>query len=303
MKIAIAGVGGTGGYIGAKLCSLQPKHEITFIARGEHALAIRQNGLQVVEDSGMFTVQPNAVCEADDAEGIFDLILLCVKSYDITAMIDSLKKNINVNTVIIPFANGVNHAEEIRAMVDARVLNGAVYILAHIEKPGVIRKEGQVFAAIFGSGTYLSETVYVNWLFEQAGLRTKTPDDIETAIWKKYLFISAFATLTSYFDQSIKEVYTQHREETKTLLEEIYNLARAKGVNLEGEIEKALTTAATLPDDASTSMHLDFQHHRQTELETLSGYVVREAAKQSVPVPLMHRMYITLKEKPWQKKK
>jgi len=56
MKIAIVGIGGVGGYIGAKLCSLigtqKKKYEITFIARGEHAQTVKTNGLRVLEDYG-----------------------------------------------------------------------------------------------------------------------------------------------------------------------------------------------------------------------------------------------------------
>lgn len=297
MRIAVAGIGGTGGYMGAKFCSLQPKHEITFIARGEHAEAIKKDGLRIVEDETTYQVTPHEVCEAEEASGLFDLLLLCVKSYDIAKMIEALRKNIDENSVIIPFANGVDHTEAIRSMVDARVMHGAVYILSHIQSPGVIRKEGKVFAAIVGSKTYANETVYLEWLFTEAGLRTKTPSDILTALWKKYLFISAFATLTSYYDLSIKKVYETHTKETVSLLQEIAALAHAKGIDLIAEIDKALATAATLPEDASTSMHLDFQEHHQSELETLSGYIVHEAARHAIDVPLMQKMYTTLKER------
>ena len=51
MKIAVLGIGGVGGYIGAKLCSLintqKKKYEIFFIARGEHAQVVKKNGLKV----------------------------------------------------------------------------------------------------------------------------------------------------------------------------------------------------------------------------------------------------------------
>ncbi len=297
MKIAVAGIGGVGGYIGAMLCALQPKQKITFIARGEHARAIKDNGLKIIEDSTTFIAKPTHIYEADEAKGIYDLLLLCVKSYDIPLMIESLRKNIDKSTVIIPFSNGIEHTETISNMVDARVMNGAVYILAHLQSPGVIRKEGKVFAAVFGGKGFQDETIYVDWLLGEAKLRTKTPPDIETALWKKYLFISAFATLTSYFDESIQSVYDQHTAETVSLLQEIESLAWKKGIDLSGEVDKALATAASLPKDASTSMHLDFQQHRSTELETLSGYIVREAQRHGLSLPMMSMMYTTLKDR------
>ena len=301
MRIAIVGIGGVGGYIGAKLCSLigtqKKKYEIVFIARGEHAEAVKANGLKVIEDNDEFTAIPTAVCTAEEAEGTFDLILVCVKSYAIEEALLPLKKNIRTDTVLIPFANGVNNAETIANTVNAKVINGCVYILSHIQKPGVIRKEGGVFAVVFGDPILFGESLFIEYMFKDAGLRTKVTEDIETAVWKKYLFISAFASLTSYYDISIKKVYDQHPDETVAVLKEIAFVAKAKGINLNAEIDKALKTASSLPEGASTSMHLDFKNHHKTELDALTGYVVNEAEKLHVDVPIMRHIYNTSKNR------
>ncbi len=295
MRIAVVGIGGVGGYIGAKLSSLDD--EVTFIARGTHANVIRNQGITVEEDDVSFTAYPNSVVSAEAAEGVFDLLLLCVKSYDISETIASLQKNISTETIIIPFSNGVQHADDIALMADAKVLHGAVYILAHKEADGVIRKKGKVFAAVFGHKNYPLQTATAASIFKKAGLRYKTPEDIETALWKKYIFISTFAALTSYYDESIKTVYDSHYDEARSVLTEIALVAVEKGIDLTDEIEKSLEIASKLPQDASTSMHLDFQQHRQTELETLCGYLVREAEQYGLEVPMLHKIYTSLKEK------
>ena len=299
MRIAVVGIGGVGGYMGAKLCSLigtqKKKYEVIFIARGKHAEAVRANGLRVIEDDSEFTATPTAVCTAQEAEGTFDLILVCVKSYDIKEALLPLKKNIRTDTVLMPFANGVNNAETISEIVDAKVINACAYILSHIQEPGVIRKQGSVFAAVFGDPELFGESLYIEYMFKDAGLRTKITENIETEVWKKYLFISAFASLTSFYDSSIKMIYDQHYEETKGVLQEIASVAGAKGIPLENEIPKALKTASSLPKDASTSMHLDFQQHRKTELDTLTGYIVDEAERLHIEVPLMQSIYAALK--------
>ena len=301
MRIAIVGIGGVGGYIGAKFCALREanpeKYEIVFIARGDHAEAVRTKGITVIEDEGSFTATPSSVATAETVEGAFDLILLCVKSYDIAPTVTALRKNIRPDTVIIPFANGVANDAAIREMVDAKVLNGCVYILSHIDAPGVIRRQGKVFAAIFGHPDYIGESLHVGYLFKDAGLRAMTPEAIEPALWKKYLFISAFATLTSFYDAPIRSVYDAHFADAEAVLREIAAVAGAKGTDLSGEVAKALETAASLPAEASTSMHLDFQHCHRTELETLTGYVVREGQSLGVAVPQTARMYHALKRR------
>ena len=94
-----------------------------------------------------------------------------ITSYDIAPTVASLRKNIRPDTVIIPFANGVANDAAVREMVEAKVLNGCVYILSHIDAPGVIRKQGKVFAAIFGHPGYIGESLHVGYLFKDAGMR------------------------------------------------------------------------------------------------------------------------------------
>lgn len=295
MRIVVAGIGGVGGYIGAHLCRLED--EVVFLARGEHAETIKEKGLLIKADEGEFVAHPDNVVSAQELEGKIDLLLLCVKSYDIETILAQLANNITASTIIITFANGVEHKEKIDSLVDAKVLQGAVYILAHKEADGVIVKKGKVFAALFGAREYPAETAAVAALFEKAGLRYKTPEKIEEAIWKKYLFISAFAALTSYFDTSMRKVYELHKNWAETLLREIADIAEAKGIHIQDEVEKALKTASSLPEDASTSMHLDFQNGSKTELETLCGYVVREGQKLRRPTPMMAKIYEVLKQK------
>jgi len=301
MRIAVVGVGGVGGYIGAKLCSLigtqKQSYEIVFIARGKHAEAIKENGILIKEDEMEFRATPSEVCSAEEATGTFDLILVCVKSYDIQEALKPLLKTVRPDTVLIPFANGVTNAQSIANMVDAKVINGCIYILAHIQSEGVIRKEGKVFAAVFGDEEYFGEALHVHYIFKDAGMRAIADENIDQAVWKKYLFIAAFATLTSYYDRSIKSIYEEYYEDAKRLLEEIVSIAKAKSIDIQNEIQKALEIAASLPKDASTSMHLDFQNHHKTELETLSGYIVHEAKQLGVEVPLMAKFYSVLKER------
>jgi len=295
MRIVVAGIGGVGGYIGAHLCQLED--EVIFLARGAHAQQIRDHGVLIREDHRSWYAYPDDVVTAQELQGDIDILLVCVKSYDITSLMQNLLKNITSETIIVPFSNGVEHKEKIERVAQAKVLHGALYILAHKEEDGVIVKKGKVFAAVFGSQALTDETAVVGALFERASLRHKTPIDIEEAIWKKYLFISAFGSLTTYFDMSMKKVYELHQSEAKQLLSEIAEVAKAKGVQIDPEVSKALNVASGLPEDASSSMHLDSQNSRPTEVETLSGYIVKEAKRLNVATPLMSKIYSILRDK------
>ena len=287
MRVAVIGLGGVGGYIAASFAKVGI--DVIGFARGKHLKAIQTQGIKIVEDEECWDVDLDARA-LDDLdgyfEGSFDVVLFCVKSYDLKGSYEHIKSHIDEKTILVSFSNGVSNGETLRGLTNSRVLDGCVYILSHIESAGVIRKKGKVFAAVFGGEENATQTLAS--LFEKAELRFKTPDDIETAIWKKYIFIASFATLTSYYDKSIGYIYEHKRDEAKELLQEISNVAKAKGIDIEAEVEKALETASKVPYDSFTSMYLDFKNEKRVELESLSGYV---ANYEGVKTSLMQKMY------------
>ena len=285
MRVAIVGLGGVGGYLAAMFAKAGV--DVVGFARGKHLEAIKKNGITLKEDTKEWTTPLNAT-ELNAAQGYFDVVIFCTKSYDLLDAYEKIAQHTDKNSILLSFSNGVGNAKVLQSVANAVVLEGCVYILSHIEKPGVIRKKGKVFAAVFG-GDNAEAVQKLAQLFEKAGLRYKTPDDIATAVWKKYIFIAAFATLTSYYNASIGEIYEKHYDEAKALLEEIALYAKEyEGVDIADEVQKALETAKNVPYDSSTSMHLDFQNGNKTELESLSGYV---------KMPLMQKYYTTLKER------
>ncbi len=291
MRIAVVGLGGVGGYIAAHLA--KTSHEVVGFARGEHLKKIQTDGITVIEDekSGetkTWHVELQAK-ELKDAEGYFDIVLFCVKSYDLMEAYEAISRHVDSDSIILSLANGVEHGDELRVLSDCKVLDACVYILSHLQEAGIVRKRGAVFALVFGG--LQEESRILKAVCDEASLRTKVEEDIKTAIWKKYIFISAFATATTFYDNTIGFVYENHSNEVKTLLSEIAEIAHAKGVNIYDEIEKSLNIAKNLPFDANTSMHLDFTNKKRDELKTLSGYIVRAAKRENLEVPLMQKMY------------
>ncbi len=293
MRIAVVGLGGVGGYIVANFAKVGL--DVVGFARGEHLKAIQTQGIKIVEDENCWDVDLDARA-LDDLdgyfEGSFDVVIFCVKSYDLEDSYEHIKSHIDEKTILISFSNGVSNGDTLRKISNSRVLDGCVYILSHIESAGVIRKKGKVFAAVFGGEKNATQTLAS--LFEKAQLRFKTPEDINKAIWKKYIFIASFATLTSYYNKSIGYIYEHKRDEARELLTEIANVAKDKGIDIEEEIDKALETASKVPYDSSTSMYLDFKNGKKVELENLSGYI---ANYKGVKTPLMKKMYEKLLEK------
>ena len=296
MRVAVVGLGGVGGYLAANFA--KAGLDVIGFARGEHLNAIQTNGIQIEEDNECWSVKLDARSE-DELDGFFDgyfdVVFFCVKSYDLEESFQHIKSHIDEDTVVLSFSNGVSNGDVLRKLCDSVVLDGCVYILSHIQEAGIIRRKGEVFAALFGSDSKGVEKV--SEIFKKSSLRYKTQSDIKTAIWKKYIFISAFATATSYYDKSIGYVYENYKSDIENLLKEIADVANKKGIDIYDEVEKSLVTASKVPYDSSTSMHLDFQNKKRVELDSLSGYIVQEGQKYDVQTPVMNKMYSTLKDR------
>jgi 2-dehydropantoate 2-reductase len=290
MKILVVGLGGVGGYIAANI--KKAGFDIDGVARGEHLKAIKENGLKIIEDDKTYTVDLD-VYQIDELKELYDVVIFCVKSYDLEDACKNVLKNIKNDALIVTFLNGVGHFEKLSTLCDNEISQGVIYILSHIKSPGVIRKKGKVFAAVFAE----DKKGILKEIFKKSSLRYKISSDITKDIWKKYIFISAFANLTSYYDKSIYEVYNQHTTQTKEVLCEIAKIAKAKGIDIDEEVEKSLKTASSLPKDASTSMHKDFKNSKKTELEALSGYLVNEAKRLNINIPQISKIYAKLKMK------
>ena len=65
----------------------------------------------------------------------------------------------------------------------------------------------------------------------------------------------------------------------------------------DGIVEQSMVKAEGFPSETRTSMQLDFQHGRPTEVETMIGYAVRKGRELGVPLPHHDEVYSALLRK------
>jgi len=293
MKIMIVGAGGVGGYLGARFIRAE-ENQVSLVARGAHLEAIRQQGLRIVDRQDEYTVKPAHAVEDPSDLGSQDLILLTLKATDLEAGLEAIRSNVSEKTVILPLLNGVEYRPRIlRHYPQADALEGCIYILSNIVEPGLIRKKGEIFRLCWGKeGFDPADYPEIVALFDRSLPRHKPTADIAVEQWRKFLFISPMAALTSLYRIPMDRVYTEHRAQLRRLLEEITTLARTKGIPLgEKEIEATLTQASKVLPGAKTSMQLDLERGKPAEIEALVGYVVKEGRRMGVDVSEMEQVY------------
>ncbi|MEW6333721.1 MAG: 2-dehydropantoate 2-reductase [Thermodesulfobacteriota bacterium] len=303
MKIAVVGLGGVGGYFGGKLAGTyarSPDHSVVFIARGGHLAAIRGAGLLLRTVEGENRVFPDLATDRPTEAGPCDLVLFCVKEYDLAPAAVALDPLLHAGTVIIPLLNGVDIAERLRSALDrGTVLSGCVYISSFIERPGVVRQVGGTCQLVFGPDDGETDAHRpLEILLRNAGIKAELSSDIVVSLWSKYLFVSPMSGVTSLTGLSFGDIMADDKGAAKVrgLMAEIANLAAAKGVALpESSVEEAIAKVKRFPPETRSSMQLDVAKGGKTELELFIGFAVRAGRSLGVPVPLHDQMYAELK--------
>lgn len=304
MRIGIIGIGGVGGYFGGKLARQYEKsdqHDIIFIARGQHLNAMKENGLQLLTREGDYLARPKIVTDNPDEAGIFDLVLFCTKSYSLESSAKEFDSCINQNTVAVPLLNGVNSSERLKAVLpQATVLGGSVYIISHIEKPGVIKQEGGACKLTFGTDDQESSKQYTHVLHMllKANINAVLTDKISEVLWTKYLLMCPIGSLTSATGKTYGGIWEdpELRKKARDMMLEVVAVAKARHVNLtEDAVDKAMEMVAGFGYNSKTSMQIDREKGRQTEIDSLTAYLCKAGKESGIPTPLHDEIYEKLK--------
>lgn len=304
-KIAIAGIGGVGGYFGGLLAKYYqniPDIDIYFIARGENEKAIKQNGLYLKTVKGNFSAYPKMVTSNPAEIGPVDLLICCTKSYHLEQSLQQFAPCITPQTVLLPLLNGVNNCERIKALLPQNeVWQGCVYLVARLSSPGLITETGDVSLLSFGSATGSPEKLeQVAQIFRQAGISTNYSNNIKQTIWEKYLFISPVATLTSYLNATLGEIADSDYNLmllTK-LCNELSTIAGAVGIKVKPTyVQETIARVKRLPYTSTSSMHTDFQKGHLTELDTLTAQVIILGRQYALETPTYQLFYESLQKK------
>src|SRR5271165_3461869 len=111
MRVAVVGTGGIGGPYGASLAKAGA--DVTFVARGAHLAAIRENGLRVEGDRGEPLIRPARATDDIAGIGTVDFVLFCVKLWDVEGVGRQLRAILGPETAVVPLQNGVDAAERL----------------------------------------------------------------------------------------------------------------------------------------------------------------------------------------------
>ncbi len=300
MKFAVVGVGGVGGYFGARLA--EAGEDVTFIARGEHLQAMARHGLRVSSIAGDVTIAPIKATDSPAAMGVVDCIVVAVKGWQLPEVASQLHPMMGPATVVLPLLNGVESHGTLAAELGApAVLEGLCNILAWREAPGVIRHGGVAEPGILFGEHDNEPSERVTRLRDVfggcRGVRVGAPADIHVAVWSKFMFICAMSGIGALCRAPIGT--TRRLSQTRALIEamvlETDTVARALGVDLpEDAVGRTWRALESMPEDGTASLQRDVMAGRPSELESQLGAVVRLGQRAGVATPVNALVYAAL---------
>ncbi len=288
-----------GGLLGAAFA--RAGEDVSFIARGAHLAAIRQTGLRIEGDRGEMLIHPAQATDDPATIGPADLVLICVKQWDVEAAGAAARPMVGPATTVIPVQNGIDAAERLAAIVgEDRVMPGSVFITGAITAPGVIRQIGTFQRMIFGErdGAMSERGQRILAAALAAGIEATFSPDITLVIWDKFSLLVPHSSMTSLLrlplgkfreDAEVMALY-------RAVMEETVAVGRARGVRFPpDQVEKTMALMRTLPAHHISSMATDVIRGNRMELPWLAGKVVALGREMGIATPSSAFINVALK--------
>ena len=298
--IAIVGAGGMGALFGSIL-SENGLDVVLIDPNREHVESIESNGLKIEGFGGNRTVRIPATSDASELESANLLFFQC-KAQGTRDASRSIRHLLHENSVCISFQNGLGNEEVIAEEVGAdKVLGGLTAMAGLLLGPGRIRDFSRVPSYIGEMHGGTSERVAsIAEKLTFSGLETHTSEDIFHEIWKKLLgnismsAVSGLTNLTSATIMSIPEL----KPVCLQAMEEAFKVAVASGISLDREAVlrgMELISQSGGTGDNKSSLCVDLLNHRETEVDSIYGGVIKLAEEKGIRTPTLKVLHALVK--------
>lgn len=293
MKVLVIGAGALGSLLGGLLSK---EHDVTIIGRSEQVWVLGKKGLKIHGiTEGEF--RPRALTNVPKGED-FDLVILCVKSYNTEVTLDPLMDILKNGASILSLQNGLDNEERIlKFMKDhdirSEVIGGITCHGVTYKGPGVIKHAG-TGDTIIGHFASLSEearsiAIDVAKAFQDVGFDMETTPCIDREIWAKAIINSAINPLTAIVGVRNGKILANSEllSSAEDLIREGVEIANAHGKDLTFEEMRERTfDVAQRTSRNRSSMLQDLQRKRRTEVDSINGAIAGKAAEVGKEAPL-----------------
>ena len=294
VPLAVLGLGGIGGLLAARTGALAVGTERT-------VAAIRERGVTLVHEGLTTVAHPETTTRLDRPVA---LLVVAVKAYDLDGALDRVDPEALDGALVLPLLNGLEHVDVLRARFErARyaslqappaVAAGSIGSMsAHAPEPGFVVQgtpsPGRITAASRDLGRDRLAAALAP--LRVPGIEVVQVDDERDVLWEKAARLSVLAAATVASGRPVGELRDDPswRDRMRVSLAEAVSAAAAEGVSLAEEEQWGMIEA--MPPELRTSAARDAAAGRPTELDAITGSVVRAAARLGVPTPVLGALH------------
>ncbi|MGN6798096.1 MAG: ketopantoate reductase family protein, partial [Gaiellaceae bacterium] len=273
--------------------------------REEHASALRDHGLRV-SGRADFTASLDASTSPDELPDP-ELVILACTGTDLDAVAARLRGHWPDATVMT-VQNGIGADEVVARYGDWPLLASVTFMSGTRHEDTHVQYVLDTATWIGPArGTTYADAQRVAELIVSSGLKAEAFQDLRPAQWSKLIFNATVNTVAALTGLPHDEHFAALDRPSdlghlvKGLMDEGKAVAAAAGVEL-GEDPWEMNVLATQRGSAHyPSMLEDVEAHRRTEIDMITGALVREARRVGVGVPLHETMerLIKAKEDSW----
>jgi 2-dehydropantoate 2-reductase len=294
-RILIVGAGAIGGLYAAYLAKVA---EVVVLDTNQaHVDAIRRHGLRLTGLSDSVVKVAAFAHAAEMGSHTFDAAIFLVKSQATEAAFHAIHPVLEGRPVLVTFQNGMGNEELLMRASDLDVAHGVSFEAARYDGPGHIHHLVHGEDSWLGPARGKAEAVaWLGELMTKSGLPTRVVADPRGAIWGKFIFNSVMNPIGAIVQgvNAARYDVPEMRALIDDMAAECILVAEALGIRLAFDpmylVKKMRSGEAPITRHAG-SMAQDIEAGRETELEAMTGYVVKKAKELGVAVPVTESVY------------
>ena len=287
MKIAVLGSGAMGGLFSAYLSR---HHEVTVIDVNAALVdKVNAEGLEVREPDGSSQLyHPHATLSTEGMKPV-DLVVVFVKAMFSEGALQNNRSIIGPDTYLMTLQNGSGHEDTLGKFVDEEhIIIGTTQHNASVAGVGVTNHGGSGIThmgCVTGSAARLQKFADA---FTECGLEADTSDGVQRMIWNKMFTNVSASVLTGILQVPLG--YISRNEAAWAMCCQLIREAvdAAAGLGMTFDYNEKVAEVKAVCDrspNGLTSIYADLRDGRRTEVDTISGSIVRAGKKGGVATP------------------
>lgn len=298
---AIIGMGALGMLYADRIQAAMGPQAVSFIAEPERMTRYRSMTFTVNGRSTQFSVRDSRTCNPAD------LVIVAVKYNALDSALDTMKRCVSPDTIIISVMNGITSEQIIGERYGREKVIGCIAQGMDAVKFGgdlTYSKPGELRIGILPtmtSGVTLGRASLesLTRFLDRCGLAYTVEEDIRYRLWGKFMLNVGVNQTCMAFETNYGGALAPGRTyDTMTgAMREVIALANLEGIPLtEADLDGYIQLIRGLSPKGMPSMRQDAISHRLTEVEMFAGTVRTMAARHGLAVPVNDWLYKKIKE-------